>query len=57
MSNKISKEDREDFAAYLRNSTNGQLQGVYDKEKAANRHVYANLAVAEAQRRNITLNR
>lgn len=56
MSKKISKEDRKDFARFLRDSTNSQLQGVYEKERTANRDEYADLAVAEAERRGITLN-
>jgi hypothetical protein len=51
-----SPADREQFAAYLRQCTDAQLQGVYEKEKvAAKRHVYADLAAAEASRRGVIL--
>ncbi len=52
-----TKAEREDFAGYLRNCTDAQVQGVYDKEKAANRRVYAELAVQEAAARKIELTR
>lgn len=40
---------------YLRNCTDAQVQGVYDKEWTANRLQMAQLAVLEAKRRGITL--
>ena len=51
MAKAISKAEREDFAAYLRNCTDRQVIGVYEKESQANRRVYANLAIQEAIRR------
>jgi hypothetical protein len=53
----VTQRDKDDFAGYLRNCTDRQVQGVYDKERAANRRAYANLAVAEASRRGIQLDR
>jgi len=51
-----------DFRGYLVNCTDAQVQGCYDKEKAAyaeqndpGRLEYAQLAVIEADRRGITL--
>jgi hypothetical protein len=54
---KLSKRDRDEFASYLRNCTDSQVQGVYDKERGAGRTAYANLAVQEAERRGIALDR
>jgi len=51
----ISKKDREDFAGYCRNCTDAQVRGVYEKEKKANRKVYAQIAADEAKRRGIEL--
>ena len=47
----LSADDAEDFSGYLRNCSDQQVQGVYDKEKSAGREAYAQLAVVEAQRR------
>lgn len=54
---KLSAADIADFSAYLKNCTDRQVQGVYDKEMAAGRRIYAQLAVADAERRGITLDR
>lgn len=53
----LTKRERDDFAGYLQNCTDRQVQGVYDKEKGAGRRAFANLAVAEASRRGIHLDR
>jgi hypothetical protein len=53
----MNAQDRQEFIAYLRNCTNNQVQGVYDKEKAAGRKDYAELALQEAERRGIELER
>jgi hypothetical protein len=55
MSQRISAEDIRDFRGYLRNCSDAQVQGVYDKEKEAGRMAYAELAIAEAERRGISL--
>lgn len=47
MNDKITAKEVEDFCAYLRNCTDAQVQGVYDKEDKAGRRVYANLAMNE----------
>lgn len=53
----MTTQERQNFKAYLRNCTNNQVQGVYDKEKAAGREEEMELAVDEADRRGIPLNR
>jgi hypothetical protein len=55
MAQRITEQDREEFAAYCRSVTDAQVRGVYEKEKAANRKVYAAIAKAEADRRGIDL--
>jgi len=55
MAKRISKSDRADFAAYLRQCSDTQVQGVFEKEKRARRQVCVNLARAEAARRGIIL--
>lgn len=47
----MTGKDEAEFRAYLRNCTDRQVQGVYDKEKAAGRMDYAAMAVEEAGRR------
>ena len=49
----MDADDMREFRAYLRICTNAQVQGVYDKEHAAGREDYAELAVVEAERRDI----
>ena len=51
----IDASDIRDFSGYLRNCTDRQVQGVYDKEKTAGREPYAELAINEAHRRGINL--
>lgn len=53
----MDSKERENFRQYLRNCTDRQVQGVYDKEKAAGREEEMDLAVAEAERRGIDLER
>jgi hypothetical protein len=47
--------DLREFRGFLRNATDRQVQGIYDKEKSAGRDDYAELAVAEAESRGIVL--
>lgn len=47
----MTKQEREEFTLYLRQCTDDQVTGVYEKECGANRLDYAKLAVAEAKRR------
>ena len=54
MSN-LSARDIAEFNGYLRNCTDRQVQGVYDKETSAGRDAYAHLAQEEATRRQIVL--
>ena len=51
----LSTRDIREFRGFLRNATDRQVQGIYDKEKRAGRDDYADLAVAEAARRGIIL--
>lgn len=51
----LSARDIREFRGFLRNATDRQVQGIYDKEKRAGRDDYAELAVAEAERRGIFL--
>jgi len=53
----ISARDIREFRGFLRNATDRQVQGIYDKEARAGRDEYAELAVAEAERRGIYLER
>lgn len=45
----MTKKDREEFKAYLRNCTDSQVRGVYQKEAHALRWDYAALAEDEAR--------
>lgn len=47
----ISARSIHEFNQYLRNCTDAQVCGVYEKEKQAGRDAYAELAAQEAQRR------
>jgi hypothetical protein len=49
----ISADDIREFCGYLRNCTDAQVRGVYEKEKAAWREEYVALAEAEATRRGL----
>lgn len=51
----MTKQERDNFRSYLKQCTAQQIQGVYDKEKVAGRTEEMELAVAEAERRGITL--
>jgi hypothetical protein len=51
----LSAKDIREFRGFLRNATDRQVQGIYDKEKGAGRDDYAELAVVEAERRGIDL--
>lgn len=51
----MTSQERKNFKEYLRNCTNAQVQGVYDKEKAAGREEEMELAIEEAERRGISL--
>jgi hypothetical protein len=53
----LSARDIREFRGFLRQATDRQVQGIYDKEKGAGRDDYAELAVAEAERRGIFLER
>jgi hypothetical protein len=53
----LNAHEIEEFCGYLRNCSDRQVQGVYDKEKAAFRQAYAQLAILEAQRRGLELQR
>ena len=50
-----SAKDLREFRGFLRNATDRQVQGIYDKESRAGRDDYAELAVEEAERRGIEL--
>lgn len=51
----LTKTDHYEFSLYLRNCTDNQVRGVWEKEKQANRENYAALAEFEAARRGIVL--
>lgn len=51
----VTAKDLREFRSFLRNATDRQVQGIYDKEKRAGRDEYAELAVEEAGRRGIDL--
>jgi hypothetical protein len=51
----MTREDREKFRLYCRACSARQVRGVYEKERAAGRDDYAEIARAEAERRNIAL--
>ncbi|HSX22282.1 MAG TPA: hypothetical protein VLE97_05855 [Gaiellaceae bacterium] len=50
-----SAQDIREFRGFLRNATDRQVQGIYEKERRAGRDDYAELAVAEAERRGLFL--
>lgn len=52
----MNQKDRTEFKAYLRDCTDQQVRGVYEKEDRANRPDYAALAREEAAKRGIDLN-
>lgn len=51
----ITAKDIREFNGYLKNCTDNQVRGVYEKERDAEREEYAELARAEAERRGIDL--
>ena len=51
----MTAEERKNFILYLRACSNAQLQGVYDKEKAARRGEEVQLTLEEANRRGVVL--
>lgn len=51
----MNADDIRDFNGFLRNCTDAQIRGVYEKEKAADRDDYVALVEAEAARRGIDL--
>lgn len=53
----MNAQEMREFRNYLKQCTNAQVQGVYDKEKEAGRDDYAELAIAEAERRGLILSR
>jgi hypothetical protein len=50
---KLSAREIREFTAYLRNCTDAQVRGVYEKERAAGREPYVQLAFDESERREI----
>lgn len=53
----MTSQEKASFESYLRSCTDTQVQGVYDKEKAAGREDEMELALAEADRRGLDLDR
>lgn len=51
----MTKSEEQDFRGYLRNCTDRQVRGVYEKERDAGRTDYQRLAEIEAARRGIEL--
>lgn len=51
----LSARDIREFRGFLRQATDRQVQGIYNKEKRAGRDDYAELAIAEAETRGIVL--
>lgn len=49
----MTEKDRVEFKAYLRACTDRQVYGVLEKEKAARRKDYAELAQNELERRGL----
>jgi hypothetical protein len=55
MQSHVSAQDIREFRGFLGNASDGQVQGIYEKEKRAGRDVYAELAAAEAVIRGLPL--
>jgi hypothetical protein len=55
MRHSITAKDIREFNGFLRNASDRQVQGIYDKESRAGRDEYAELAIAEAARRGIEI--
>jgi hypothetical protein len=51
MATRVTEQDKTEFRGYLRNCTDEQVRGVYQKERDAGRRTYAQLAVEEGLRR------
>lgn len=51
----VSGQDIREFRGFLGGASDSQVQGIYEKEQRAGREEYAELAVAEADRRGISL--
>jgi len=51
----ISGKDIREFRLYLKQCTDRQVEGVFEREKAAGRETYMELARAEAEHRGITI--
>jgi hypothetical protein len=51
----MTAHDMREFRGYLKNCTDRQVRGVYEKERDAGRDDYAELALAEAEARGIVL--
>lgn len=49
----MTEKDRREFKEYLHNCTDRQVYGVLEKEKAAGRQEYAELAQNELERRGL----
>lgn len=49
----MTNQDREEFKGYCQGCTDSQLRNVYNKEKAARRRGYADIARAELERRGL----
>jgi hypothetical protein len=52
---KMNRNDREEFILYLHQCTDKQVYGVLEKEQGAGRQDYADLAIAELERRGLDL--
>lgn len=50
---RTTAQDKAEFRAYCKGCTDSQLQNVYNKERAARRMVYAEIAQNEIARRGL----
>lgn len=50
----MTSQDRQEFKAYLKACTDNQVYGVLEKEQAAGRQDYVELAQAELERRGLS---
>lgn len=55
MDDPLSANDIREFSSYLRQCTDQQVQGVYEKEMEAARLAYVELVMLEAGRRGIII--
>lgn len=51
----MTRKDKIEFRLYLRQCTDQQVRGVYEKERSAGRRAYADLAADEAEQRGISV--